>query len=372
MSVKLPSASATKNGIMLDTTQTIAGAKTFTGTLTISNATDPGMEIIQASSSGHLKLTRTGSAAGSVYLTTASGDLRFGTTAGATDIGNASAGGTWTFGSTNGSQNHIMNGTTLTLGNGTQTSVFLQFEKTGGTTADWRLGTNDTGLSGSNTGGFNLFEGVGSKYVAQCTQAGAWTFGPAVGGVTHTINGAFTQSVSTSSTAVTLSNTNSSGGTLSVTGTATTSGVNVFLVNYNTSTVGWGVRGNGQLQANNTNWGTGGTAIGISAGLITASPSSNRYKENIVALNTEIDTSKIFDLVPVVFDYIEVKGGQHSFGLIAEDTYTILPCLVNQEKDSETEELRPESVSYDHLSVLVLAELKKLRNEFDAYIEAHP
>ena len=47
---------------------------------------------------------------------------------------------------------------------------------------------------------------------------------------------------------------------------------------------------------------------------------------------------------------------QASFGMIAEDVHTILPDLVNLDKDGE-----PEAVHYKLISVLLLAELKKLK-----------
>lgn len=131
------------------------------------------------------------------------------------------------------------------------------------------------------------------------------------------------------------------------------------------------VLANGKIGVTTTNWGTGGTAIGVSGGNLTTSPSSARYKTNIAPLSDEIDTTQIFNLTPVTFDYIAAKGGKHSFGFIAEDVFTKVPALVNTEPDADGT-LKPESVSYDHLAVLALVELKKLRAEFDAYKAAHP
>lgn len=115
---------------------------------------------------------------------------------------------------------------------------------------------------------------------------------------------------------------------------------------------------NGSIGVTTTNWLTGGTAVGVSGGLFTLTPSSIRYKENIVPLDKEVDTSHVYELKPVAFDY--KKGGAHSFGYIAEDVAKVAPELVNYEKD-ENGSLRPESVSYDHVSVLLLEEIKKLK-----------
>lgn len=106
-----------------------------------------------------------------------------------------------------------------------------------------------------------------------------------------------------------------------------------------------------------TSWGTGGTAVGISGGFLTTSPSSVRYKENITPLT--VDCSKIYDLEAIEFDY--KSDGRHSFGYSAEATFDVLPCLVHMEEHEG--ELVPESISYDHVSVLVVEEMKKLKLE---------
>jgi hypothetical protein len=81
-------------------------------------------------------------------------------------------------------------------------------------------------------------------------------------------------------------------------------------------------------------------------------PSSRRYKENITDI--EIDTSKIYDLRPVSFDYI--ASGRRDFGLIAEEVNETLPELVVHNIEGQIE-----SVKYDQLPTLLLAELKRLR-----------
>ena len=111
-----------------------------------------------------------------------------------------------------------------------------------------------------------------------------------------------------------------------------------------------------------------------SSGKLIESGSSRSIKENIVDLT--IDTSKIYDLVPRSFKFkdqiIEVFNdkteettsyteiGENSFGMIAEEVHEILPNLVVYNKNNE-----PKSIDYPLLSVLLLAELKKLKTRIE-------
>lgn len=79
--------------------------------------------------------------------------------------------------------------------------------------------------------------------------------------------------------------------------------------------------------------------------------SSQRYKTNIAPLADSV-SSRIWDLQPRSFNYIE--GGKADFGYIAEEVATAVPELV------VSDNLGPKSVRYEMLSVLLLAELKKL------------
>jgi len=97
----------------------------------------------------------------------------------------------------------------------------------------------------------------------------------------------------------------------------------------------------------------GGTTIVHNGGLLTAASSSIRYKEAVIDLET--DTTDIYKLRPVAFNWKSNK--QSDFGLIAEEVDEILPMLVHYDNDV------PESVAYDKLSVLLLMEVKKLREE---------
>jgi len=82
--------------------------------------------------------------------------------------------------------------------------------------------------------------------------------------------------------------------------------------------------------------------------------SSRRYKDNIADL--DINTEKIYDLRPVSFDW--KSNGTSDFGFIAEEVHDILPELVVYNEDNT-----PEAVKYKQLSVLMLEELKTLREE---------
>jgi len=95
--------------------------------------------------------------------------------------------------------------------------------------------------------------------------------------------------------------------------------------------------------------------------------SSRASKMNIREL--DIDSSKLYDLELKSFDFrksnMDTGGfldepGQASFGMIAEDVFPIMPNLVNLNKDGE-----PEAIQYKLLSVLLLAELKKLRTRIE-------
>lgn len=98
-----------------------------------------------------------------------------------------------------------------------------------------------------------------------------------------------------------------------------------------------------------------------SDGQIGIATSSKRFKKNIRPL--EIDTSKIFDLEPITYDH--KNSNDTDFGFIAEEAVNHVPGIVSgiEEKDENGKMcLNPFSINYDKLSVLVLAELKKLKS----------
>ena len=82
--------------------------------------------------------------------------------------------------------------------------------------------------------------------------------------------------------------------------------------------------------------------------------SSKRYKENI--RNLEIDTSNIYDLRPVNYTSKDTKV--ENFGLIAEEVDEYFPEIVTHNKEGQAD-----SVDYQMLSVLLLSEMKKLKDE---------
>jgi len=98
-----------------------------------------------------------------------------------------------------------------------------------------------------------------------------------------------------------------------------------------------------------------GTNLVISAGgQIIRDVSSRRYKDNITDI--ELDTSLVLDLRPVSFNYISEET--RTFGLIAEEVAELLPEAVNHNVYNQVE-----SVNYRMLTVPLIAEVKKNRNE---------
>jgi hypothetical protein len=81
--------------------------------------------------------------------------------------------------------------------------------------------------------------------------------------------------------------------------------------------------------------------------------SSRRFKTDIVAL--ESNTAKLFDLRPVTFT---LKGnGSRDFGYIAEEVAEVLPELVPRDAEG-----KPYGVNYDRIVVLLVEEVRKLRD----------
>jgi len=89
--------------------------------------------------------------------------------------------------------------------------------------------------------------------------------------------------------------------------------------------------------------------------------SARKYKQNVTPI-TDADADAVMRLVPVEFDYIET--GRHSCGLIADDTYPVLPQIVGL-KDGA-----PDSIDYIKLVPFLLkkmqmqeAEIKELKQK---------
>jgi hypothetical protein len=118
---------------------------------------------------------------------------------------------------------------------------------------------------------------------------------------------------------------------------------------------------NGQMDVVTSSWATGGTAVGVTGGTFSLSPSALKYKENIKRGDdfiSEIDTSEIYNLDPVTYDY--KVDGRHSFGYIADEVMSIIPSIVH------TEDGEVESINYAHLSVLIVEELKKINSRLES------
>ena len=117
------------------------------------------------------------------------------------------------------------------------------------------------------------------------------------------------------------------------------------------------------IQTTMTSSGSAGTVLhGDINGLIFKYTSSERYKKNIV--DAALESSKIYDMRPVEYENNENSKegdeGKKGFGLIAEEVHELFPEIVIYD-----EEGKPDSISYDRISVLLLMEIKKLKEEIE-------
>jgi hypothetical protein len=117
------------------------------------------------------------------------------------------------------------------------------------------------------------------------------------------------------------------------------------------------------IQTTMTSSGSAGTVLhGDTNGLIYKFTSSERYKKNIV--DAALDSAKIYDMRPVEYENNENSKegdeGKKGFGLIAEEVHELFPEIVIYD-----EEGKPDSISYDRISVLLLMEIKKLKEEIE-------
>lgn len=87
--------------------------------------------------------------------------------------------------------------------------------------------------------------------------------------------------------------------------------------------------------------------------------SSARFKKHIMDMSPEVDSSKVYDLRPVVYNYSveHLKDTPREFGLIAEEVQSLFPQIVPLDADGLAF-----SVNYDRVTVLLVAEMKKLRD----------
>jgi hypothetical protein len=112
------------------------------------------------------------------------------------------------------------------------------------------------------------------------------------------------------------------------------------------------------------NTGSGTSVVVNSSGYLRRSSSSRKHKENIAQLE---DTSWIYDLSPVSFNYKSDSASTIQYGLIAEDTEEICKDIIAYNKQGE-----PDNVYYNSLFTAMLKELQILRtrvNELESQLE---
>jgi hypothetical protein len=255
------------------------------------------------------------------------------------EAGGYSAAGGWTLGSGVGNA-HTINGAFVFADNATSRLPLSIFA----------VSNSLTFFCG--TGGMGWVDSGNTNGLGALSDAGAWTLGPSSGLTAgHNIKNS---SDTTPALTVTNSNTAANSDGLRVVAGGTTGATAVVFGCFDAAnTVNhFLIRPNSQIYVRTVNWGTGGTAIGVSGFDLTTSPSSRRYKENEIPLG--IDSSKIYDIEVKEFDFIEGKGGSHDFGAIAEDVEDILPEIVWKEDG------QPESIRESKMVWLLLEEMKKL------------
>jgi hypothetical protein len=88
--------------------------------------------------------------------------------------------------------------------------------------------------------------------------------------------------------------------------------------------------------------------------------SSLRWKDNIEPISNKIDTTQIYNLQPVTFNPRNGHGNPNELhiGLIAEEVEKYVPIIVPKDDLG-----RPSSVRYALIGVLLLEEVKKLKNQ---------
>ena len=88
------------------------------------------------------------------------------------------------------------------------------------------------------------------------------------------------------------------------------------------------------------------------------SPSSQRWKENVVTIDQPID--KLIALRGVYFDWDEENGGRHDVGFIAEEIGEILPEIVVYEDNG----IDARGMDYTRMTPLLVEAMKAMRDEY--------
>jgi hypothetical protein len=127
------------------------------------------------------------------------------------------------------------------------------------------------------------------------------------------------------------------------------------------------------------NTASGSTVVVTSAGLIRRTSSSLKYKKDVETLDYSLASNAVENLRPVWYRTKTTSGDDKEtwshIGLIAEEVHEIEPRLVRYRTvEVTTDELgkrvetplevpEPEDVDYGRLAVLLLAEVKTMKNE---------
>lgn len=131
----------------------------------------------------------------------------------------------------------------------------------------------------------------------------------------------------------------------------------------NTIRIGTNGTGSGQQNSCFIAGITGVTVTGIAvlcstSGQLGTVSSSLRFKENVVDMGDE--SSRLYDLRPVLFNFKEDPEKKMASGLIAEEVDKVMPDLVVYDEDN-----MPYSVKYHELPAMLLNEIKKLKSRIE-------
>lgn len=92
--------------------------------------------------------------------------------------------------------------------------------------------------------------------------------------------------------------------------------------------------------------------------------SSEKFKDNIVTMTEE--SSKIFDLRPVIFSWKEDEAHLRIYGFIAEEVYKIYPSITRDEfGGTPTNETEVNGLDQPKMIPLIINEMQKMKKELD-------